>query len=190
MNTPNQFTGKLSELTLRFRTLPKLSQHVAIGAFAAALLFIVVFALWRSHHSPEHALGVINAIESRADIDSRRDYMTAQGLKVLNYALEQQKGPSTAQKTKFEPPQVRGMVCDFPFTQGSNAGHLRFEEHGVWQFHDMVFTRYAGRDIDELSVAYAIDHPIIVTLKYGVDWGEVFKSFLKGFMFGLEASGG
>jgi hypothetical protein len=191
MNTPNQFTKKWSELTLQFRQLPQQSQRVVMGVFAATVLFIVVgFVLWRSHvhHSPEYAFRVIDGIESRADIGSRRDYMTAQGLKVINYALDQQKGPSTAQKMQYQPHQVRGTACFFPFTQGSDAGYLQFEQHGVWQFHDIVITRHGARDI-ELSVAYAIDHPILAALKTA-DWGEVFTNFVKGFMIGYGLGGG
>jgi hypothetical protein len=127
---------------------------------------------------------VIDGIQSRTDLDTRRAYLTDQGLKVVTYMLDNQKGPSTAKKIEFQPHQARGKTCYFPFTQGTDAGYFEFHQQDVWRFHDIVVTRHRGRNV-ELSLAYTIDHPILAALN-NADWGGMFENFLQGLMIGMS----
>lgn len=176
----------MQKLFAQFRQLPLRVQQKVIGGI---VLVLVLFALWHAYDSstPEYALRVIDGIDTREDIKTCRTYMTDQGAKVIAFALDSQKGPSSAQKIVFLPRQIRGATCFFPFTQGADAGYFEFRHQGVWKFHDIVVTRHNGRDID-LSIAYAIDHPILAALKTA-DWGAVFENFLKGFFVGLSLRG-
>ena len=114
--------------------------------------------------------------------------MTDQGLKVLTYLLDLQKGPTKPQKLEFQPAQIRGPVCFFRFSQDDKVGYMEFRKGDVWRFHDIVFTRLHGHDV-EVAVSYAIDHPFLAGLK-SADWEQIGEAFLKGFLIGWTQSSG
>ena len=172
-----QFFDKVFQLPLRLKV-------AWLGA--GLLLAGVLLSQWQSYVSrtPEYAFRTVQRIETSEDIASCRSYLTAQGAKVVTYGIQNSRGPNTDPKMIYQQHQIRGTSCYFPFTQGTDtAGYLEFKWEGVWKFHDMVLTRYRGRDV-EFSVAYYIDHPFLASLQV-TDWTTLAESFLNGFMLGF-----
>lgn len=180
----------MAQIPDTFQQLPARSKFT-VAAWLGAVFFVIAVALWGWHlhdlRTPEYAFRVVDKIDTIADIAIHRAYITEQGVKVLAYALNNLKGPNTGPKAVFDRRQIRGSACYFPFTLGAGAGYMEFRLEGGWKFHDIVFTRYEGREID-FSVAYSIDHPILASLK-NLDWQDLAKNFFQGFLIGLGIGG-
>jgi hypothetical protein len=192
-NFADAFTNRFNAVSQWYVQLPAPSKKkLHVSGICAVVAFIVLFTSWRSYvtRTPEYAFRMINGIHSSDDLRRCRPYITDQGYKVLTYAIKNQKGgpSSTDHKLVWHARQIRGNACYFPFSHGTNAGYMEFQQQGVWRFHDVVVTRQNGRDV-ELSMAYAIDHPILAALQTA-DWGAILDTFVKGFIIGYSLGGG
>lgn len=186
MTAHRNLTAGAVERYAQFRRLPQRTQRIVIAVGAASILIVASWGWYTHVHSPEYAFHVIDSINSRADLENCREYMTPQGRTVIAYAVDNAKSPSSSEKMQIQKSQILGTTCNIPYTHGDDVGYLQFQKNGVWQFDDVVITRHKRRTI-ELSVAWAIEHPILAALKVA-DWDELLENFIKGFLLGLAIS--
>ncbi|HEY1603564.1 MAG TPA: hypothetical protein VGG64_28445 [Pirellulales bacterium] len=160
----------------------KMTTNTRRFAWAAGIMssVIVAFAAWQSHvhASPEYALRIVQEINSQADLDTRKEFVTAKGYKVATACIQAKDGPSDQPQLTIGPARVEGDKCYFAFSQKDGAGFFCFEHDGRWKFDDVLFTKLHGREM-ELSLSYTIDHPYRAALQM-MDWKEMWKAFLVG----------
>jgi hypothetical protein len=190
MNSPGQSKRRLRAVYVRFQDHIRQSKRAAtvVGVVLILIVALIVFRSYAYHRTPEYAFHLVDTINSPGDIQRCRNYLTPQGQKVMTYLFDHQNGPSTSAGINFQPFQIQGTTCYFPFTTEDNAGYIQFRQNGVWQFDDIVITRYKSRDIN-LSVAYSIDHPILAGLE-NLDWNDLLGNFIKGFLIGARLGSG
>ena len=112
---------------------------------AASITLFVAFA-WRAHQlsSPEYAIQQVLSINSVADVDTHKKYLTDQGKKILTCLLSIPTSATTSPAPIIGPPEVAGDTCRFQFSQTGTEGEYVFRRHGVWQLDDIIWTRCEG----------------------------------------------
>ena len=160
--------------------------------------------------TPEFARDQIFNQKEKPKADDLSDFITPQGKRVLMHFAQQaerNQPPGGSAKQSKEPAprplakQVKGDYCNFPYRIDEGEFYLSFKKSdptlglneglGVYQFNDMVFTKIKDRKIDDLSMAWAQEHPIQAAIKL-TDWkamGDNFVSTIQSILGAISGAG-
>ena len=81
-------------------------------------------------------------------------------------------------------PVITGDTCDIRATNSDIVATVRLHKAGQWRFDDF-YLESAQHEHIGLWISYMRENPVKTFLK--LNWNEMARSFIKGFMIGFSA---
>ena len=150
-----------------------------------ALVCIFWLSQWHHRSQPEYVLEILDRVNTPSDIQRYSEYFTPKGKENLVWLLSKAGDvPSSGNKMTYSEPIINGDTCDIPARGPGIIVSVRLHKSGRWRFDDFYLESVQSEQI-KLWISYMREHPVKTFFK--LNWKELARSFLKGFVIGMSA---